>query len=77
MPSENEAMQQGNQEEYGGVTFDYLDDEGKEEEKGVNEEGKEEEEGVNEEGKEEEVEGNEEGKEEEQGWNEDVVEGGG
>ncbi len=66
MPSENEAMQQGNQEEYGGVTFDYLHDEGKEEEKGVNEEGKEEEE-----------EGNEEGKEEEQGWNEVVVEGGG
>ena len=79
MPSENEAMQQGNQEEYGGVTFDYLDDEGKEEEKGVNEEGKEEEEGVNEEGKEEEEEYggvtfdylDDEGKEEEKGMNEE------
>ncbi len=50
MPSENEAIQQGKQEKYGGVTFDYLDDEQKEEERGRNGEGKEEEEGGTEKG---------------------------
>ncbi len=43
-------MQQGKQEKYCGVTFDYLDDERKEEE-GGNGEGKEEEEGRTRKGK--------------------------